>query len=167
VATYNLNKQQEVKTTETSDEPSIHFTPTKIELTDFVLPNLFPEQENFSKKDLRGKFSLVNFFASWCSTCHAEHEILLRLENLGIVDLYGVAWHDIPENTREYLAKNRNPFKKIASDTKGSLGQEAGIYAIPESWIVDDNGNVVMRFRGNLQDFSIREIQEFLKSVNS
>lgn len=163
VSTYNLNKQQDVKTSENNEEFGIHFVKSEIALPDFSLPNLNRDEEEFSKRDFRGKkYSLINFFASWCTTCRAEHEILLRLKKSGIVDMYGVAWHDISSNAQNYLQQHGNPFKKVANDAKGSLGQESLIQAIPETWIVNEDGIVIWRFRGNLQDFSIEEIQRIV-----
>lgn len=163
VSTYNLNKQQEVKTFENNEEFGVHFVKSEIALPDFSLPNLSAEGEEFSNQDLRGKkYSLINFFASWCTTCKAEHEILLRLKKSGIVDIYGVAWHDIASNAQDYLQKTGNPFKKVANDAKGILGNAAAIQAIPETWIVDEEGVIRFRFRGNLQDFSIDEIRSIV-----
>lgn len=164
IATYNLNKKQEISTTESGGGADIHFVRTKINLPDFSLPDLFDEEKNFSKKDLASKYSMINFFASWCTTCRAEHEILMRLHDEKIIDIYGIAWRDFDDKTKSYLSKNGNPFKKTASDSRGLFTKIAGIQAIPETWIVDKNGNVVMRFRGNLQEFSIGEIINFLKS---
>lgn len=169
ISTYNLNKKQENeqnKISENSEEFSIHFKPVKITLPDFSLPELFDENKNFSKKDLVGKYSIINFFASWCTTCRAEHEILLRLQGEGIVDLYGVAWHDIDENTRNYLQRSGNPFKKVGSDNRGLFTKITGIKALPETLIIDPKGNVVMRYRGNLQEFSVEEIGKFLRERN-
>lgn len=163
ISTYNLNKKQAVEQFTNSTESGIHFVKTKIILPEFSLPNLFDENQEFSKKDLVGKYSVVNFFASWCTTCRAEHDILLRLQNEGIIDLYGIAWRDIDENTKSYLNKSGNPFKKIAKDSRGLFTQITGIEAVPETLLVDPKGNVVMRFRGNLQEFSIDEIREFLQ----
>lgn len=164
LSTYNLNKKQEVGQFINSAESGIHFVKTKIILPEFSLPSLFDETQEFSKKDLVGKYSVINFFASWCSTCRAEHEILLQLQSEGIVDLYGIAWRDIDENTKSYLNKSGNPFKKIATDNRGLFTKITGIAAVPETLIIDPKGSVVMRFRGNLQEFSIDEIRSFLKN---
>jgi cytochrome c biogenesis protein CcmG/thiol:disulfide interchange protein DsbE len=127
------------------------------------LPDLFDENRDFSKKQLIGKYSIVNFFASWCTTCRAEHEILMRLKDENIVDIYGVAWRDIDENTKDYLSRHGNPFKMVAKDNQGLFSKIINIEAIPETLIVDKEGNVVMRYQGNLQDFSVDEIREFLR----
>jgi cytochrome c biogenesis protein CcmG/thiol:disulfide interchange protein DsbE len=166
-STYKLNKKQadgfDVTVSEDGSEPSIHFSKVQIELPEFSLPDLFDKNETFSKKTLTGKYSIVNFFASWCTTCRAEHEILLRLHDSKIVDVYGIAWRDIDENTKLFLQNNGNPFTKVAKDSKGIFSKITGIQAVPETLIIDPKGNVVRRFRGNLQEFSIGEIMEFLK----
>jgi hypothetical protein len=51
----------------------------------------------------------------------------------------------------------------IATDSGGLFSKITRIQAVPETLIIDKKGNVVMRYRGNLQDFSINEIRNFLK----
>lgn len=162
-STYNLNKEQDIESSKTDEDFGIYFVKSEIALPDFSLPNLFLGEENFSKKDLEGKkYSLINFFASWCTTCRAEHEVLMRLKKSGIIDMYGVAWRDISANTHNFLQSYGNPFDKVATDSKSSLGNEAGIQAIPETWIINEDGVIIWRFRGNLQEFSIEEIQRIV-----
>jgi cytochrome c biogenesis protein CcmG/thiol:disulfide interchange protein DsbE len=169
ISTYQLSKKQrlerDLQSSLSNNFSDVHFKKTKFSLPDFSLADLFNDDQDFSKKDLVGKYSLINFFASWCMTCHAEHDVLLRLKNENIIDIYGVAWRDIDENTREYLEKSGNPFKKVAKDGQGLFSRITGIIAVPETLIVDPKGNVVMRYRGNLQDFSIDEIKDFLRQI--
>ncbi len=167
VSTYNLDKKEVVEVEETGasnpQEFGVHFVRTYISLPEFSLPDLYDESGEFSKKDLVGKYSLVNFFASWCTTCRAEHEILMRLKSEGIIDIYGVAWHDIDENTKSLLDKSGNPYNKVAKDSRGLFTKIIGLEAVPETLILDKKGNVVMRFKGNLQEFSLDEVREFLR----
>ena len=86
----------------------------------------------------------------------------MRLKKSGIIDMYGVAWRDISANTHNFLQSYGNPFDKVATDSKSSLGNEAGIQAIPETWIINEDGVIIWRFRGNLQEFSIEEIQRIV-----
>lgn len=167
LATYNINKKQDnlqTGSSANSDEFSPHFIARKILLPEFSLPDLFDENKNFSKKDLIGKYSVVNFFASWCTTCRAEHEVLMRLKDEGIVEIYGVAWRDIDESTKKYLKENGNPFKSVAKDSRGLFTQIAGINAIPETFIIDPKGDVVMSYKRNLQEFAVEEIANFINS---
>ncbi len=167
VSTYKLNKKQESEQSFSSSNDSeilsVHFVKEKIFLPEFSLPDLYEETKDFSKKDLLGKYSIINFFASWCTTCRAEHEILLRLKDEIKIDIYGIAWRDIDENTKNYLKKSGNPFARVAKDSRGLFNKIIAIQAVPETLIIDKEGNVVMRYRGNLQDFSVDEIKDFLQ----
>jgi cytochrome c biogenesis protein CcmG/thiol:disulfide interchange protein DsbE len=165
VSTYKINAKQHLdKENKTENTPTIgSFFKVDISLPDFSLSDLSNQNDYFSKKDLIGKYSVINIFASWCVTCQAEHEILMRLKQEGIIDIYGIAWRDINENTKNYLVENGDPFTKVASDNKGIFGKIIGIKAVPETLIVNQEGKVIMRYQGNLQDFSIDEIKDFLK----
>ena len=136
----------------------------KISLPDFSLPDLFNDNKDFSKRDLIGRYSVVNFFASWCTTCLAEHEVLIDLQNKNIVDIYGIAWRDIDNKTRAYLKKHGNPFERVAKDSRGLFTKITGINAIPETLVIDPSGHVVLRFRGNLQAANIEEIERVVKN---
>lgn len=166
VSTYNLNKKQgfvDGAETDFRNPDNKGFRRIKISLPDFSLAGLFDENDSLAKDDLLGKYSIINFFASWCTTCHLEHPILLELKDKNIIDIYGVAWRDIDENTKEFLIKNKNPYKKVAKDSKGLFTNITGIRAVPETLIINKKGAVVMRYRGNLDKIAIDEIQEFLK----
>lgn len=171
-STYNINnkdnRNENLSDPESwrnsSNEENIGFQKVNLNLPDFSIKDLYNNKIKFSKKDLLGKYSVINFFASWCTTCHAEHHLLLKLQQENIVDIYGIAWRDIDANTKKYLQENQNPYKKVATDSSGLFTKIAKVEAVPETWIVDKNGNVVMRYYGNLQEFSIDEIKDFLLS---
>ncbi len=164
VSTYKISKKQEIETKNLTENFDERFVSEKISLPEFSLPDLLNEGGNFSKKDLRGKYSLINLFASWCTTCHAEHEILMRLKGEGIVDIYGVAWRDINQNTKKYLAENGNPFQKVAADNQALFTKFIGIKAVPETLLVNGEGEVVLRYKGNLEEHAVAEIRRFLES---
>ena len=176
VSIYNLNSQQAKATSpkldksdnevKSDNEINIHFSEVNIKLPDFSLPNLYEQNKTFSKKDLIGHYSIINIFASWCTTCRAEHNILLRLQGEKIIDVYGIAWRDIDDNTKYFLRKNGNPFDVVATDSKAVFSKLINLNSVPETLITDPKGNVVMRYRGNLQEFSIDEIKKFLRSRN-
>jgi cytochrome c biogenesis protein CcmG/thiol:disulfide interchange protein DsbE len=162
ISTYKISNIRDSSTTE-SEEDFIHFNEVKIDLPDFTLPDLYQENVSFSKKTLQKKYSVINFFASWCTTCRAEHDILLRLKNEGIIDIYGIAFRDIDVNTKDFLAKHGNPYTSVAKDSQGIFAKIIGLNAVPETIIVNQEGVVVRRHKGNLQEFSIDEIRDFLR----
>ena len=164
IATYNLNSKQEISSSKDSENSGIHFVKANIPLPEFSLPNLFDQSKSISKQDLMGKYSIVSFFASWCTTCKAQHHVLMRLKHEKLIDIYGIAWRDIDENTKALLQKTGNPYKKTASDSRGLFSKISGLQAVPETWIINKKGVIVMRFRGNLHDFSVDEIRTFLNN---
>ena len=166
ISTYKINAKQKFKQEDLSKNiegvTTNIFSKEDILLPEFSLPDLYEATKDFSNKDLLEKYSIINFFASWCTTCHAEHEALMRLKQEGIVDIYGVAWRDINDNTKAYLEKNGNPFTKIATDNKAIFSKITGIKAVPETLIVDSNGTIVFKYQGNLEEFAIEEIRKIL-----
>ncbi len=40
----------------------------------------------------KNRITLVNFFASWCAPCLAEHEELKALSRIKALDVVGIAW---------------------------------------------------------------------------
>jgi cytochrome c biogenesis protein CcmG/thiol:disulfide interchange protein DsbE len=114
----------------------------------FDLPGLSDGEPGFARADLDGAVSLVNFFASWCVPCRAEHPILMRLAREEGVRLFGVAYKDKPEAARAFLAELGNPFTRVGVDPTGRTSIEFGVYGVPESYVIDRGGHVRMRHVG-------------------
>ena len=47
-----------------------------------------------------------------------------------------------------FLNEYGNPFKKIGSDKSGRNAIEWGVYGVPETFVIDQNGNVLFRHAG-------------------
>lgn len=135
----------------------------KIFLPDFSLPNLYNENAEFSKKNLIGHYSVINFFASWCATCRDEHEALLSLQKDNIVKIYGIAWRDISQSTKKYLENYGNPFEIVALDSRGLFTKIIDLKAVPETLIVNPNGLVIARITGKLEPEIIERIKVIIQ----
>jgi len=96
-----------------------------------------------------GEVTLVNFWASWCPPCRAEHPKLLEMEAEG-VSIIGVNFKDTERNATKYLIDDDNPFSAIAFDPQGRTAIDWGVTAPPETFIVDGDGTVLFRFAGPL-----------------
>ncbi|WP_347313072.1 DsbE family thiol:disulfide interchange protein [Defluviimonas sp. SAOS-178_SWC] len=108
--------------------------------------------ETFSDADLRdGKVKLVNFWASWCAPCRAEHPNLEKLQAEGVTIL-GVNYKDKPEAALGFLAELGNPYAAIGADVSGRMGIDWGLYGVPETFVIDGDGNVVLRFPGPITE---------------
>jgi len=141
----------------------INFSKVDIDLPEFSIPDLLEKGKTFSKKDLIGKYTIINVFASWCSTCIMEHEVLIRMQTEAIADLYGIAWRDIDKNTEKYLQQKGNPYSKVGVDNKAIFSKFLDLEAVPETWLVNPKGKIVLRLKGNLQDFSGEEIKRYIR----
>lgn len=100
--------------------------------------------------DLRtGKVTVVNFWASWCPPCRAEHPVLLEMAARGI-RVAGVNMMDDEGAAVAYLEEEGNPFFAVGFDPRGRDRVEWGVTAPPETFIVRGDGTVAFRFIGPL-----------------
>ncbi len=96
-----------------------------------------------------GEVTLVNFWASWCPPCRAEHPQLLRLQDQGI-RIIGANFNDRAQNAASYLAQDGNPFAATSMDPNGRMTLEWGVIAPPETFIVAADGTILYRYIGPL-----------------
>lgn len=96
-----------------------------------------------------GGVTLVNFWASWCGPCRIEHPFLDQLAAEGVA-VIGVNYKDQPANALEFLDALGDPFAAIGQDAKGRVGLDWGIYGVPETFVVDARGAILMRYPGPL-----------------
>lgn len=100
--------------------------------------------------DLRsGEVTILNFWASWCPPCRAEHPTLLALNAQGY-RVAGINFRDDADDAATYLADDGNPFFATGFDPNGRTAINWGVSAPPETFIVDGDGTVLFRFAGPL-----------------
>lgn len=90
---------------------------------------------------------LVNFWASWCGPCRVEHPHLTALAESG-VPIIGVNYKDRPESARDFLHKLGDPYTAIGADTSGRTGIDWGLTGVPETFVIDGEGQVTLRHTG-------------------
>lgn len=98
-----------------------------------------------------GKVKIVNFWASWCAPCRVEHPNLARLAAEGL-PIYGVNYKDKPDAALRFLAELGDPFAAVGADENGRMGINWGLYGVPETFVIDGQGRVVLRFPGPLTE---------------
>ncbi len=104
--------------------------------------------KTFSKQDLLGQVSLLNVWATWCPSCRAEHDVLMAIAKTGIVKIYGVDWKDKPDAAKDWLEKLGNPYVMSVDDQSGDIGIDFGVYGAPETYIIDQQGDIVHKHTG-------------------
>ena len=121
----------------------------------FDLPPLLAGQPGLKTADLRGRVTLVNFFASWCIPCREEHPVLPEVAQAG-VRLVGISYKDRPEDAKAWLAELGNPYAAVGVDLYGRTGIDFGVYGVPESYLVDKNGVIRRKWTGPLTPDAVR-----------
>ena len=102
----------------------------------------------FTDADLRqGDVTLVNFWASWCAPCRVEHPNLEEMAASGLT-IYGVNYKDQPDNAIGFLEELGNPYAGMGADVSGRMALNWGLYGVPETYVIDGQGNVVLRHAG-------------------
>ena len=128
-----------------------------------------PGTAQLTEADLRsGKVTVVNFWASWCPPCRAEHPVLTKMSERGI-RVAGVNMKDAEADALAYLAREGNPFFALATDPDGRDRVEWGVTNPPETFIVGGDGTVLFKFIGPLvgTDYETRfvpALEEALKA---
>lgn len=93
-----------------------------------------------------GQVAVVNFFASWCAPCRAEAPALEALSQQ--LPVIGIAYKDKPEDTDAFLRQYGNPFSQIAVDFDGQAALRWGLYGVPETYILNKQGKIILRHAG-------------------
>ena len=101
--------------------------------------NLIFETPDFYNNDLinentLGEFYIVNFFASWCKPCLAEHPLLMEMKKKGI-KIIGINFRDDEDNFKEWINEHGNPFEYILRDD-GTIAYEMGLIGVPETFFI-------------------------------
>ncbi|HEY5609576.1 MAG TPA: redoxin family protein [Thermoanaerobaculia bacterium] len=107
-------------------------------------------QDVISLEQLRGRPVVVNFWATWCVPCYAEHEVLTRTAsatpNIAFV---GVAYDDTEPKIIEFLRQYGSAYP-TAMDSEGKTAIAYGVYGVPETFFVNAAGTIVVKHEGPL-----------------
>ena len=131
----------------------------------FDLPGLAGDAR-LTMESLRGEVVVLNFFASWCAPCRVEHPLLLRLARQEKAHVVGIAYKDRPEDSRRFLAELGDPYRATGIDRDGRVGIDFGLYGVPETYVIDRQGNIRKRFVGALTPALLdRELLPLLRAL--
>ena len=114
-------------------------------MPEFALPVLGEEGRTVSDKDLVGKPFLLNVWASWCPTCRYEHPVITDLAESGAVRVIGLNYRDEAADAQQWLRRFGNPYEFSLADVSGRTGIDFGVYGIPETFVIDQQG--VIRYK--------------------
>jgi cytochrome c biogenesis protein CcmG, thiol:disulfide interchange protein DsbE len=107
-----------------------------------------------SLASLRGKPVVLNFWASWCVPCKTEAKALEQAygqyRGRGVA-FVGVDFHDVTGDARRFVAAHELTFPMV-QDGSGDVTGSYGITQVPETYILDRRGHVVVHLAGPITD---------------
>ena len=126
-------------------------------IPEFELPLLGSENTKISKSDLLGEPFLLNVWASWCVACRIEHPLIDALAASGKVRVVGLNYRDERQDALQWLERIGNPYETILADVDGRVAIDFGVYAAPESFLIDSSGKILFKQIGVLTAETIEE----------
>ena len=136
---------------------------------EFGLPPVQGRRLGLESSDLKGEVSLVNVFASWCVACRQEHPLLMELSRRNLVPIHGLNYKDKPDEAAGWLDALGDPYTHTGADLDGRVGIDWGVYGVPETFVIDKNGNIAYKHIGPIseQDWEtkIRPLVEKLQQL--
>ncbi|MCK8211824.1 DsbE family thiol:disulfide interchange protein, partial [Erwinia amylovora] len=91
-----------------------------------------------------GKPLLLNLWATWSPTCHAEHQFLNSLATQG-VRVVGLNYKVDRQKAIRWLNTLGDPYAMSLYDGDGMLGLDLVVYGAPETFLIDGRG--IIRYR--------------------
>ena len=120
-------------------------------LPTFSSINLYDKEEVLLSNSLKGKYTLINFFASWCTPCRAEHHLFFKIKK-EIPELYilGFSHKDNLDDSKKYLEEEGNPYSFVGIDSDGKIAFDFGVFGLPETFIVNQDKEIIYKHTGPL-----------------
>jgi len=127
-------------------------------LPTFSSTSLYNNEETLLSDNLKGNFTLINFFASWCTPCRAEHHLFFKIKK-EIPELYilGFSHKDDLNDSKKYLEEEGNPYSFVGIDRDGKIAFDFGVFGLPETFIINKDGEIIYKHTGPLTKKIIEE----------
>ena len=126
----------------------------------------FDDDKIYTSEDFKkSRYTLINFWASWCAPCRIEHPYLMQLAKEKNLKILGVNFKDKKINALKFLNDLGNPYYYLTKVSNGKQSVTFGIYGIPESILINSDSIVIKKFIGPLNEQDLNDIKETIKSL--
>lgn len=136
----------------------------------FKLFTLAANDQTFEPKDMQGQVWMLNVWATWCVACKVEHPLLVEFSKMQNLPIVGLSYKEIqpqdeplgvklsPEaklllarqRSEIFLKARGNPYVLTALDIDGRVGIDYGVYGVPETYVIDQQGVIRYKLVGTL-----------------
>ena len=119
--------------------------------------------KQFSLNEFKGIPIVLNFWASWCAECQTEAFILEDFYQKYGVDkkqlvMIGIAIQDSPKKARTFARHFGKTYLLGLDDEAGNIALDYGIYGVPETFLINSQGNVELRYAGPITNEVLRNL---------
>jgi thiol-disulfide isomerase/thioredoxin len=145
-----------------------HMSFKEFPLKSFTLNDLSNAPVEVKSDDGRAK--LIIFWASWCPTCKDDLKFMVDLDQrqeLNHIDILAISVDNSVGSALLALSQNKiEPGFRVLLDPENQIAKTFEVYGVPESFLVNKNGQVIKRFVGpvNSQRY---ELLEGLKGLSN
>ncbi len=115
---------------------------------EFSLKDLSGDKVRIS--DFRGKIVFLNFWTTWCPYCRVEMPSMEKLHKKMKDKPFAMVAVDLQEPlsaVKAFLERYKLSFTSLL-DSKGTVGEQFGVRAIPASFLLDKSGRVIAKVTG-------------------
>lgn len=108
--------------------------------------------------EFTGKVRLLNFWATWCSACSIEHAMLMKIKTQYHIPIYGILYKDEKDEALTWLSQHGDPYVKVGDDKNGDVGIDFGVYGTPETYVINEQGKIIYRHIGAIDEATWKNI---------
>jgi cytochrome c biogenesis protein CcmG/thiol:disulfide interchange protein DsbE len=118
--------------------------------------------DKVSLADFRGRYVVLNFFASWCVPCEQEHPELLRFQQrhaaAGDATVVQVLYNDKPGPARQFFRERGDGGWPVLVDDQGQFALDYGVTGPPETFLIDPQGIVLVGVKGAIDEARLEDL---------
>ena len=142
-----------------------NYIPKKTNKIENIQIEEFYSGNNFKLKELFGneKYIIINIWASWCVPCRQEHKFIKNISEINNLKLIGLNYKDKKDNAQKFLDELGNPYDIILKDEDGTKSIFLGAYGVPETFIIDEELNILRKYIGPINLENEIEIKNLAK----